>query len=277
MTNTPPDTGHAAFRQMLRFERVDGQVLTTEIQDGWQQGRGAFGGLVLGLMAEAMRYVEDSDRPLRSLTGEIPAPVVPGTARFTVDTIRRGRNLSTHSCALRIGDETVARASTIFGGARSSAEDVQLSTLFGPDCLHWKEPSAVPAIPAAMLPIPFSQHFEYRPTGPRPLQGLENGTTEGWIAIRGGSGSLGPAELIALTDAYWPAYLVTQRAMRPSATVAFALHTTPDAWTTRADEPVYMRAQAEHAAGGYCFERREMYAPSGALIAINFQTFAIIK
>ncbi|HUQ08269.1 MAG TPA: acyl-CoA thioesterase domain-containing protein, partial [Kofleriaceae bacterium] len=47
-----------------------------DLADGWQQGRGAFGGIVLGTLLRAMEACEpDRARRARSLSGEIPAPV----------------------------------------------------------------------------------------------------------------------------------------------------------------------------------------------------------
>jgi len=42
------------------------------VPDGWQQGRGAFGGLVYGMLARAMEHVvADPARRLRTFTGDI--------------------------------------------------------------------------------------------------------------------------------------------------------------------------------------------------------------
>lgn len=49
-----------------------------EVPDGWQQGRGAFGGLALGLLARAAEAsLDDASRTLRSITAEICGPATP--------------------------------------------------------------------------------------------------------------------------------------------------------------------------------------------------------
>ena len=52
------------------------------VPDGWQQGRGAFGGLTLAALARAAGdRVDPSERPLRAITAEIPSAVLVGPAQ----------------------------------------------------------------------------------------------------------------------------------------------------------------------------------------------------
>ena len=71
-------------------------TFTLDVPDGWQQGRGAFGGLVLGALARASIMSEpDVSRTLRSLTGELPGAVPVGRSTIAVETLRRGSGAST--------------------------------------------------------------------------------------------------------------------------------------------------------------------------------------
>ncbi|HEU4408007.1 MAG TPA: acyl-CoA thioesterase domain-containing protein [Polyangiaceae bacterium] len=59
--------------------------------EGWQQGRGAFGGLVPGALTRAMAASEpEPARALRSLSAELLGPVPPGPADVGVEVLRRG-------------------------------------------------------------------------------------------------------------------------------------------------------------------------------------------
>ena len=82
-----------------------------QVPDGWQQGRGAFGGLVLAALLRAMEAVEpDRGRVTRSLTGDLCGPVQPGPAELVVEVLRRGNNLSNLDARLYQNGEVQARA-----------------------------------------------------------------------------------------------------------------------------------------------------------------------
>ena len=60
------------FELATSLERLSDQTFSAIIPDGWQQGRGAFGGLVLGLLTRAMQAAEpDAQRTLRTLLGDL--------------------------------------------------------------------------------------------------------------------------------------------------------------------------------------------------------------
>ena len=73
------DLAQASAVEALGAGRFHGVV-----PDGWQQGRGAFGGLVLAALARAVEMSEpEKDRTLRSFNGEIAGPVLPGAVSYT--------------------------------------------------------------------------------------------------------------------------------------------------------------------------------------------------
>ena len=77
--------------------QTDATSFTVEIPTGWEQGKGAYGGLVLGMLVRAVELTEpDPQRIVRSLAAEIPAPVMPGPARIVIEPLRRGGAVSVH-------------------------------------------------------------------------------------------------------------------------------------------------------------------------------------
>src|SRR5205085_9862097 len=78
-----------------------------EIEPGWRQGRGAFGGLCVAAMIRAVQQVEPID--VRSVTAELFAPVEVGPAELPVEVLRRGSSV------------TVARAQIVQGEPRAHA------------------------------------------------------------------------------------------------------------------------------------------------------------
>src|SRR4051812_28821069 len=86
MTMTPD-----RFAVASAIQRVDEATFTVTIPDGWQQGRGAFGGLVLGILTRAVEECEvDPARRVRTVAGDLCGPVLPGAATVSVRTLRRG-------------------------------------------------------------------------------------------------------------------------------------------------------------------------------------------
>ena len=68
------------------------------VPDGWQQGRGAWGGLVVGALLRAVAASEpDANRTLRSLTAQLMAPAPVGPVVVRTRQMRRGSSMSTWS------------------------------------------------------------------------------------------------------------------------------------------------------------------------------------
>jgi len=254
---------------------------TAHVPPGWEQGRGAFGGVVLGLLAQAMETHaaahDDGDRPLWTLNGEIPAPVVDGEAVIEVRRLRRGSAVSAYEASLRQGQgegEVRARASAILGSHRPVGLDVLAIDPPAPAVAgDW---AAVPEAPASPMMPSFIQHLELRPVLGAPFTGAPEPRVEGWVRLRQPPAELGAAALVALIDTYWPALFPVLTAPRPMATVAFGFHRTGQA-PADPTAPVYFRGRAVVSAGGFALEQRELWAPGGTLLAVNPQTAAIIK
>jgi acyl-CoA thioesterase len=246
-----------------------------EVPDGWQQGRGAFGGLVLGTLARAMLHAEpEAARTLRALTGEIVGPVLPGAADITVKALRRGNAVSTWEAWLSQSGEVLARASAVLGRARTTERDAtELAAPATP--APW---SAVDVLPIAPPMGPhFARMFEFRPVGAMPFAGGDRSEAAGWVRLVKPVAALGAPEIIGLMDAFWPAAFAREFAPRPMATVAFTLELLADPADLDPAEPLVYRATAPATRHGFSAEFRELWTARGELVALNQQTFVIIK
>ena len=237
--------------------------------DGWQQGRGTFGGLVLGLLVRAVETLEPaSERPLRTLNATLGAALKPGPAEIQVTLRRRGRALSSFSAQMFQGGQVVAEALTIHGLART--HESMPGELRAPDIPPWAELPVAPMGPP-VAPV-FTQHFEYRNVGPVPFVGGPEAVAAGWVRPRVRRRMHDAAELIALTDAWWPAPFACTTGPRPMATVAFQ-------WSqygaAAGDEPLFHTGRVLAAADGFFTEERVLFSESGTLVALNQQTFAV--
>ncbi len=253
--------------------RGDGRF-EANLPDGWQQGRGAFGGLVLGALARALMASEDdAARTLRALTGEVFGPVQPGIADVEVRALRRGNGMSTWEAWLSQEGEVRARATTILG--RSRAVDTDAVELTAPDVGGPWHAVAVAPIAPPFGPA-FADHVEFRPRGVAPFSSAWRSGAEGWVRFKR-TVPLGMPELVALADAYWPARFAREAGPRPMATVAFTFEPLVDPATLDPAEPLYHRATSPASSGGHAVELRELWTARGELVALNQQTFAVIR
>ncbi len=258
--------------EVITPEQHPDGTFTIDVPDGFQQGRGAYGGLVLGALANAMAASEpDEARLLRSLTGEIPAPLPVGRATIVVSPVRRGSGASTIMARIEAEGIVCGVATGVFGRARGF--DTELAP---------PRPAPPPFESAHEVPVgpPFGPRFatklEYRPTGPAPFSGSETAVCEGWVRVRERGAVLRFADLVCLADAYWPAVFTKLTAPRPMATVTFAFQALVDPRTLDPDAPLFHAARALGSSDGYVAEIRELYTESGRLVGLNQQTFAVL-
>ena len=258
----------------LLVRRSGDRSFTTSIPAGWQQGRGAFGGLVLGILARALEScVEEPDRTLRTLSGEIIAPVMVGEAQIEVELLRRGSGLSSLYARLLQDGEVRAHASAIY--AKTRVTDRELLTLSPPALTPWPDVEVIP-VQEPFGPM-FAQWFEYRSTGPFPFSGGTEPMAEGWISSKKTVDRFGAPELIAYIDAWWPTTFAVESGPRPMATIAFTFQLHLDGSTLDPNEPLMFRARTQAAHDGYISELRELWTADGRLVALNPQTFTIIR
>lgn len=252
--------------------RTGDRSFELDVPPGWAQGRGAFGGLVLGALARAIESCEpDADRTMRSINGEIFGPVVPGRAAIEVIELRRGNGVSTFEALLRQGGDALARATVVLGKRRD------VDRTWTPTLREPPPPFAdVVPVPVDLPFVPeFSRNFEYRITGPMPFSSGREPDAAGWISPRVPV-PIGAVELIALADAWWPAAFSTQNAPRPVATISFALQSLLGD-RVLPSTPLFHRARAVVSREGYFAEHRELWTKDGELVALNDQTFVWIK
>lgn len=256
-------------RALWQVETGQDGRLSWTVPDGWQQGRGAYGGLVTAAMVAALETVSQG-RPLRSLMATLCGPVAVGEAQLTVESLRDGSKLSAGVVTLRQGAGVMAHAIGVYGEAR--ADQTVWRGLERPVCPAW---TGGMQLPQGAGPT-FTQHFDYQPevgfphTGGPPL-------TEGWVRLRGASGPLDAALLTALIDAWWPAAFVAMPEFRPMGTIATTIDLLPVPPGLDASRPVWLRVRLLAGAEGHLVESRELIAEDGQLLALNHQTQALIR
>ena len=256
----------------LRFE-APGRF-GANVPDGWQQGRGAFGGLLIALLVRAISQHEgDDERTLRVLTAELCAPALVGSVEIRTETLRRGSNVTTTTARLLQGEQILAHAVGVL--ARQRQDDRRWVGPAPPAPPDWRSVPPM-ALPPVFAPV-FTRWFEFRPDGPSPFSGAASPMASGWIRLKQPGPVRDAAEVAALVDAWWPAHFATDDAPRPIATISFTLDFVADAAIVDRDAPLYHRGTLVAARHGYLVEQRELWSPEGELLAINTQTIALIS
>jgi hypothetical protein len=243
------------------------------VPDGWQQGRGAWGGLVVGALVRAVERTEpDPQRPVRTVTAHIMAPALVGRHAITVEPLRIGGAMSTWRAVLTdAAGAPVADAVVIAGADRAFASSV-------PGEWGVAVPPAVPEAGAVARmpggpPFPvFTRHLDMRPVTGLPLGG---GPAEsvGWVGYDVPV-PMDAAALVALIDAWWPASLSLLHEMPRIATVSFTATLLADP-TSVTDEVVLHHSFLTSARDGFTSEHRRLWSSRGELLVDNVQTIVV--
>ncbi|MEO8704526.1 MAG: thioesterase family protein [Kofleriaceae bacterium] len=246
---------------------------TIDIQPGWRQGRGAFGGLTIATMIRgASAAVADPTRKVRSVTAELFAAVEPGPAELTIEALRRGRSLSAVRVLLS-QNTPKAHAVVVLAVSRTGAGPVAWQDLQPPPVASWRQlepaPMNGPSFPE------FAQHFEYRFVEGVPFTGGE-ARAIGWVRPTNPGPARDAGYIAALADAWFPATLVRLTGPRQIATITYTLEIIAGVEGLDPDAPLLYRGTVPVCADGYFVETRELWGEDGRLVALNHQTFAII-
>jgi hypothetical protein len=261
-----------SFDLLCTPERVSEGRLRCVLPEGWKQGRGLFGGLVTALMVRALE-AQAPGRPLRSLTSELCGPLQAGEVSVRVETLREGNAVTTCAVRLEQGGQVQAHGVAVLGKARVTDRD----------SVHLERPALAPWSTVEVVPVEppfgpeFAPFFEFRAARYFPLSGEKEPRTEGWVRLKDAGPTRDAAFLAACIDSWWPALFTIEETMRPMATVAFTFQPFVHFEGLDPASPLFFRGKLVAASDGYCVELRELWGEDGRLLALNQQTFVIIK
>jgi acyl-CoA thioesterase len=247
------------------------------VDDTWLQGRGAYGGLTIGALVRAIeQHVADPRRRVRSVTAELPAPTVPGSASVDVEVLRSGNQLSHARASLRQGSTVTAHAVAVLAAAREGADAIAWREMSPPALPPFESLAPAPLTGAPGTPV-FAQHFDYRIATGIPFANQGAPETTGWVRANQPGTLRDAAYVAAMIDVWYPAFLIRNTHPRPLATIAYTLELVSDIADLAADAPLAYRGTVPVCGDGYFFETRELWTADGRLVARNHQTFAIIR
>lgn len=266
--------------RLLDAVRVDANTFAFTVPDGWQQGRGAFGGLVVGAMVRAaIVTTNDVTRVVRSVTAELLGPVLPGVATLHVERLRQGSGVS--AVRVRLLQAVVSdgpleeQACAVVVTAKARPNTLTFAHREAPFAPVWDSNDEVAVAPP--LGPTFGQHFVFRPTSGMPFSSSPRAATQGFIQARAPIAAFDAAVVAAYADAWWPAVYTFIDTPRPMATITFALEFVADTALLDPTLPLLHEARSDHAQDGYSVEHRALWTTDGQLVAENQQVFAIIR
>lgn len=245
-----------------------------DVPEGWRQGRGAWGGLVVAAAVRAARAVDPGAPPLREISVHMVGPVLAGPAQVACTLVRRGSATAVWHVAIASQEgETWATATVVFGGDRAPDVDGH-PVLRMPAAPDWRDLEPLNLEPP--LAPEFLQHLAVRPVSGFPYSGTHDDVL-GWVAPALTPTSYDDATLVGLVDALWPAALVQVSTARPMATLSFSATLLVDPVTVDAAAPMLHRGRMLGLAQGYSTESRELWTADGRLAVHNAQVIAIIR
>lgn len=265
------------FETATAVARSTGDSFSWDVPDGWQQGRGAWGGLVVGALLRAVTLSEpDPGRTVRSVAAQLAAPAMVGRHSVSVRQLRRGSAMTTWAAeAVDARGRLVATAVAVLGSPRMLEAQVPFA--------GWGTamPPTVPSMDVlARLPMGpplgpvFGPHLEFHPASGLPVSGGRAETT-GWIRFARPVRHSGES-LVALVDGWWPAALVALDEARPMATVSFSANLLVDPASIAPDAPLLHHGFVSAAAEGFASEQRRLWTADGRLVVDNLQSIAVI-
>jgi hypothetical protein len=246
-----------------------------QVPEGWRQGRGAWGGLVVAAAVRAARSAGGpQEPPLREVSVHMVGPVPSGAARVACQLVRRGSSTAVWDVSIgSAAGETWAVATVVLGAPR--ALDVPgRSVLAMPEVPDWRDME--PLILEPPLAPEFLQHLAVRPVSGYPYSGTGDDVLA-WVAPTVPLASYDDATLTGMVDALWPATLVQVETARPMATLSFSATLLVDPATVDAGAPLLHRGRLLAMAEGYATESRELWTADGRLAVHNSQVIAVIR
>lgn len=271
------------FDSASAIERVSGSSFSWDVLEGWLQGRGAWGGLVIAAQVKAVQALQDevdAGRRIRNTTAHLFGALPAGRARLDVECLRAGSAMTTWQVRLVGSDDVLAAQAVIITGTSrpvDAGERWGIATM--PDLPDRSELGDIPVRPP--FGPEFGAHFSYRAGTGFPGSAAEP-SAAGWIAPAEGESWPGwnAALLLGIVDAWWPATYVSAASfadVRPMATVSFSAHLLVDPSTIRADEPLGFESWVSDAEDGFTSETRRLWTSDGRLAVENHQAIVIVK
>jgi acyl-CoA thioesterase len=233
----------------------------------WNQ-IGPFGGWLAASLLDAIAREANTPWPVLSVQVHFLAAVREGALDIRVMPVRRQRSLSLWRAQLWQDGEVAVEAEAVLAALRADPAE---------------SPAAVSAHPMPALPAPetlprwhgvdelaaFVRAFDYRLASGAPFQGASRADTSGWLRLEAPTDFSGPARLLLLADAWFPALWSALTRPAPVTTVSLHVLFNPQNESPAAthDGHLAVHHRADAVAHGWGHERGCLWWPDGRLAA----------
>ncbi|MDI1260233.1 thioesterase family protein [Aquabacterium sp.] len=270
-------TAITPLASLLAARSVQGQRVTFQVTEDWQQGRTLFGGLLSALSVQAMRDVCGADWPLRALQTNFVGPVSLAPFQVEVSLLRQGKNVrQVKAMVLQADAQGVEQVCGILLGVFGTGRASNLPTrqpAQPPVPVSAEAATSLPYLPG--LTPNFTQHLDFRlAEGAFPFTGGGDWLTRYHLRMKDSAGVDNELIAIILTDAGPSPALSQAKAFAPASSVSWALELRP---VTEVDPDGLWRLDQDTIAyeEGYANDRAHLWTPDGQLAAFGYQVVAV--
>lgn len=250
---------------------ADGRYSGT-ISEDWCQGRTAFGGLLATAAVRAMADRIAPERRLRTVSITFAGPVASGPVELRLEPVREGSALS--FMRAEIIQQGRPRTLVCAGFGRQRATRLAVAA---PDAPAVAAPDTVAPMPDIPELTPrFTQHFDYRWTGPHaPFSAAPQPVLQGWIRARD-QAPLDGAGLLSLIDAWPPPLIARAAGPLPMSSVSWQVNLLqpPPPEGLPAERWWLFEGRCQAADQGYSDSAARLWDAEGRLVAFSRQLVA---
>lgn len=250
------------IRDLVELEQVEHGRFAGGFDGSWCQGPGVFGGLVAATMGRCAERTCPG-RPLRALSMQLCAPLLPGPFEVHVTRERMGSFVTFVSARIEQDGKPAALAQVTLGSDRQADGDfTHTAPPRYPPVEQLPDLGRPPGVPV------FTQHFDLRFAHGVPFFGAERAVTGGYLRT-GQPQALDSSVALALLDTWPLAVLPMFPGPRPAASVVIQFVLFPA--VAAADAWYAIQVESRRQQGGYSEQTGRVWTPDGDLVGLSHQ------
>lgn len=266
MTET---TSTAALDALLSTLRVEDGAASAHIDEGWMQGRTAYGGISSAVALAGTMALHATEAPLRYAQISFVGPV---GGDCTVETRVLRRSKSSLFVEAGVSSEQGFGTAAVFAFSGDRTSHLDHSGLVMPDV---PAPETLTPVPAHKVRPAFARHFDMRPvTGPRFGWNEERGEYLTWVRFAEEPACHPAVAMLAMGDALPPAAMALFKQFGPISSMNWTVNMLTGTLTT--DEGWWLlSARTDHARGGFSVQDMMIWNRAGEPVMSGSQGVAI--
>ncbi|MEQ1688349.1 MAG: thioesterase family protein [Sphingopyxis sp.] len=260
---------NALLDALIDGARYDGGNWRYAIDEGWMQGRTAFGGLSAALALDAAMRDFPGEAPLRTAQISFVGPVG-GQARVATRLLRQSK--SSRFASADLSSDLGYGTSATFTFMKRRDSHIDHRHIHAPDV---SDPDALVSIPDHPMRPAFTRKFDMRPQrGPGFGHGLDEGHILTWVRWVETPACDPHIALLALADALPPAATTLFTAFGPLSSSTWIQHFVSDC--PHSDDGWWLlESRTRHVANGFSAQSMYIWNSARELVSVGGQGVAL--